>query len=251
MSSLFPSQFADTQAPSRRARDSTVPAPFFREVARWLGLARRRGADPAPPDQRKGWESHTQAMLAAGARLVTRARRDDEPLSIAVFDISDLPELETVFGAQVAREVMTQVVFRLQGLASSKGLVMRTDATVFTVLMPGFGRDRAHQTIETGMGSPCCIELDAGEHEIVLVPDFKVHTMRPDSGPLAGVYADLRHDISQAQKLERRRQRYLQRERESHTRPMELRAGSAPKPVLEQRAVDRPAQPTIPMPLKR
>lgn len=250
MSSLFPSQFADTHAPPRRAREPMVPATFLRGLARRLGLAGRRGA-VQPADRRKGWEGDTQAMLAAGARLVARARRDDEPLSMAVFDVSDLPELETVFGAQVASEVMTQVVSRLQGLASSKGLVMRTDATVFTVLMPGCGRDRAHQAIESSMGSPCCIELDADEHEIVLVPDFKVHTMRPDSGPLAGVYADLRRDISQAQKLERRRQRYLQRERESHTRPMELGAGSPAAATAADSKAYTPALATMPMPLKR
>ena len=89
MSSLFPSQFADTHAPPRRAREPMVPATFLRGLARRLGLAGRRDAVQAPAERRQGWEGDTQAMLAAGARLVARARRDDEPLSMAVFDVSD------------------------------------------------------------------------------------------------------------------------------------------------------------------
>jgi GGDEF domain-containing protein len=248
MSSLFPSRFTDARAPSRPRRTAPVRPNFLRKLSSWFGRATQRATTPAP--QRKGWDDQAQAMLDAASRLATRTRRDNQPLSIVVFDLKDLPELESVFGADVAKEVMSQVVLRLQDLASARGLVMRTDATVFTVLMPGFGRDRAHEAIERCMGSPCCIELDAAEHELVLIPDFKVHTVRPDSGPLAGVYTDLRRDIHDAQKQERRRQRYLQLERESHTRPMDLRADSASRPVLEDRVVYRPADPTIPMPLK-
>jgi len=250
MSSIFPSQFADTRAPTRSSRNKPARPNLLREVVRWLGLDRKGQPARAAAPQRKGWEQDTQAMLDRGARMVARARRDNQSLSIAVFDLNDLPELESVFGAQVASDVVTQVALRLQEMVGVKGLVVRADATVFTVLMPGFGRDRAQEAIERRMGSPCCIELDAGEHEIVLVPDFKVHTMRPDSGPLAGVYAGLRRDIYDAQKQERRRQRYLQQERESHTRPMDLRADAAPKPVLEERAMYRPADATVPMPLK-
>jgi GGDEF domain-containing protein len=251
MSSIFPSQFADAGAPSRPRRTAPRDAGFLRKVSSWFGRATQRTTTPAAAPHRKDWDDQAQAMLAAASRLATRTRRDNQPLSIVVFDLKDLPELESVFGPQVAKKVLDQVVDRLQGLASAKGLVIRTDATVFTVLMPGFGRDRAHEAIEHSMGSPCCFELDADDHELVLIPDFKVHTVRPDSGPLAGVYTDLRRDIHDAQKHERRRQRYLQLERESHTRPMELRAERAPKPVLEERAVYRPADATIPMPLKR
>lgn len=251
MSSIFPAQFADTRASSRPRRTAPLRPDFLRKLSSWFGRATQRSKVPAAAPQRKGWDDQAEAMLHAASRLATRTRRDNQPLSIVVFDLKDLPELESVFGAQVAKEVLAQVVDRLQGLASARGLVMRTDATVFTVLMPGFGRDRAHEAIERSMGSPCCIELDADEHELVLIPDFKVHTVRPDSGPLAGVYTDLRRDINDAQKHERRRQRYLQLERESHTRPMDLRVDSAPKPVLEDRVVYRPTDATIPMPLKR
>jgi hypothetical protein len=250
MSSVFNSPYVSTRAPLSSSRSTAVRPSLLRAVATWLGLAREERARVAPPVERKSWEQHKQAMLAAGGKMLARSRSDNQPLSVAVFDLDDLPELESVFGATIAREVMAQVVFRLQGMTGSKGLVIRTDATVFTVLMPGFGRDRAHQAIERTMGSPCCIELDADDHEIVLVPDFKVHTIRPDSAPLAQVYADLRQDISAAQQLERRRQRYLQRERESHTRPADLLAQVGPKPVAARPPVFRPIDPTMPMPIK-
>ena len=246
MSSVFNSPFASTFAPSSPSRRTRSRSGFLHSVAGWLGLsAAKPRVRAASPVQRKSWTQHQQGMLAAGEAMLARSRSEKQPLSIAVFDLDDLPELESVFGGAIAREVLSQVVLRLQGMAGSRGLVIRTDATVFTVLMPGFGRDRAHQVIERTMGSPCCIELDADDHEIVLVPDFKVHTLRADSPPLAQVYADLRKQISTAQDLERRRQRYLQRERESHTRPAELLADGSSAPSF------RPAAPTIPMPLSR
>jgi GGDEF domain-containing protein len=190
-------------------------------------------------------------MLKAADRLLARARSENHPMTMAVFDLEDLPEMESVFGATVTREVVAQVVLRLKGFAGSRGLVMRTDATVFTVLMPGFGRDRAHHAIERTMGKPCCIELDADEHEIVLVPDFKVHSFRPDSAGPEQIYIELRRAISEAQRLEQRRQRYLQRERESHTRPSELHSQpDATTAVHPAPPAFRPMAATMPMPLK-
>ena len=251
MSSVFNPAFASTFAPSSSSRSSAARPTVLRTLASWLGLARKQRVRKAPAVQRKSWEQHKQSMLVAGEQMLARSRSENQPLSVAVFDLDDLPELESVFGAATAREVMTQVVLRLQGMAGSRGLVIRTDATVFTVLMPGFGRDRAHQSIERTMGSPCCIELDAGDHEIVLIPEFKVHTMRADSGPLDKVYADLRQHIATAQQLERRRQRYLQRERESHTRPMDLPAQADRKPAMARQADFAPAAATMPMPIQR
>lgn len=251
MSSVFNSPFTNMRVSATSRRAAPVRSGLLHDVACWLGLARKRRASPhAPvPVPRMGWDHRRQAMLAAGTAMQVRAAQDNQPLSLVVFDLSDLPELEAVFGAAVAREVMTQVTSRLQELATGKGLVMRTEGTVFTVLMPGFGRDRALQAIERTMGNPCCIELDADDHEIVLVPEFKVHTLRPESGPLAQVYAALRRDIAAAQQLEQRRQRYLQLERESHTRPMELRTDSEPRPASALRTF-APMDATMPVPLK-
>ena len=251
MSSTFNLAFVSTLAPAATSSPSAFRAPLLRAIVGWLGLVREQYPSVAAPVQRKSWEQQQRSMLVAGDQMLARSRSDNQPISVAVFDLDDLPELESVFGAALAREVMTQVVSRLQGMVGSRGLVMRTDATVFTVLMPGFGRDRAHQAIERTMGSPCCIELDSDDHEIVLVPEFKVHTIRPDSEPLAQVYAELRREISAAQRLERQRQRYLRQERQSHTRPAELLAQAERAPGPARRRAARPIEPTIPMPLSR
>ena len=226
MSSVFNSAFASSFTPSGPHRRAQPPS-RFRRLARWLGLAPEKTVRAKAPAQRRDWDQQKLEMLVAGDKLLARARTDNQPLSLAVFDLADLPELETVFGSSTTRQVMQQVLLRLQAMAGSKGLVTRTDATMFTVLMPGFGRDRARQAIDRNMGSPCCIELDADDHEIVLIPDYALHAFRPDSVPLNQVYSQLRQSIADSQQLERRRQRYLQRERESHTRPAELLAPAA------------------------
>lgn len=249
MSSVFDSQFNNTRRASRPA-PNTTSRNLFRAIARWFGLAPAR-RPVATPVQRKGWDHQRDAMLAAGERMLARARRDNQPLSVAVFDLSDLPELESVFGARVANDAMNKVALRLQDMVTSKGLAMRTDTTVLTVLMPGFGRDRAHMAIQKTMGSPCCIELNADDHEIVIIPEFKVQTVRPDSSSLAQIYSGLRRDISETQRRERRRRRYLQLERESHTRPMELRPDSEQKPASPRQPAFAPVAPTMPMPLQR
>lgn len=251
MSSTFNSAFGSTLAPATTPRPSAIRPPLFRAITAWLRLLREQPPPVAAPVQRKSWEQQQRSMLVAGDKMLARSRSENQPISVAVFDLDDLPELESVFGPATAREVMAQVVSRLQAMVGSRGLVIRTDATVFTVLMPGFGRDRAHQAIERAMGSPCCIELDTDDHEIVLVPEFKVHTIHPDSAPLAQVYAELRQEISASQRLERQRQRYLQQERQSHTRPADLSAQVEGTPGPARRRVARPIEPTIPMPLPR
>jgi GGDEF domain-containing protein len=223
-------------------------------VAKLLGLAATpapasRAARAARPVVRAGWQHHRQAMLAACEGMLRRAEAAKQPMSIAVFDLSDLPELENLFGPDVAKQVIAKVTNKLQSIATSRGLAVRTGSRVFTVLMPGYCRDKAHLAIQKFMGRPCRIELDLDDDEIVLIPGFKVHTLRAGSDSLPQVYEDLCRDIADARQAEQRRRDYLQRERESHTRPMELQADSAPRPAKRRRA--RPgAQITIPMPLR-
>lgn len=254
MSSVFPRGAVATNQASRTppANGTNRWAALGGGVARLLGLA----ATPAPASRtaagnvaRTGWQHHRQAMLAACEGMLRRAELGKQPLSIAVFDLSDLPEVESLFGPDVAKQVIAQVTSRLQCIATSRGLAVRTGATVFTVLMPGYSRDRAHLAIQKFMGRPCRIELDTGDDEIVLIPGFKVHTLRAESDSLPQVYQDLCRDISDARDAEQRRREYLQRERESHTRPMELQADSEPRPAKTRRP--RPAMhATMPVPLK-
>jgi GGDEF domain-containing protein len=235
---------------SRWNRLAVALAGMFRAVAqRAPGLTGRQ----------RRWASDFDALVVAGDAMMQRARRDKQAMSVAVFDLSDLPELRSVFGKGVTQEVVQRVSELFQRIATSKGLVARTGTTMFTVLMPGFGRDRALAVISEVMGYPCCIELDASRDEIVLIPEYMVQTVRGDTGSVADVIAALRRGIVQARELEQSRRRYLKRERESHTPPGDLRAVSTVSAAStgEPRSrVDSAAQrhayrgvATIPMPL--
>lgn len=232
-------------------------------MSRWNGLTAalaglfRVAAQRAPrltgqAGRQRRWASDFDALVVAGDAMMNRARRDKQAMSVAVFDLSDLPELRSVFGKQVTQEVVQRVSEKFQRIATSKGLVARTGTTLFTVLMPGFGRDRALAVISEVMGHPCCIELETRD-EVVLIPEYMVQTVRGDTRSVADVIAALRTGIAQSQEREHSRRRYLKRERESHTRPMELRTPTAAsrRPLLEDAAPRQacPSVATIPMPL--
>ena len=155
--------------------------------------------------------------------MLCRLRGKHQPLSVLVFDISDLPELECVFGVQAAEEIIAQTAAALQRLAARRGLAVQTGPTVFTVLLPGVGRDAALDVIGAALGRPCCIELDVGGHEIVLVPEFLVKTVFGDTASLREIYESLCRDIAQSRLKEERRKKYLTQERESHSRPMTMK----------------------------
>ena len=162
-------------------------------------------------------------MFKVGDEMLCRARGNNRPLSVAVFELSDLPELQCVFGWRATQDVIAQTAVRLQGLIARKGLAVRTSATTFTVLLPGVDRDGALAVIHAALGQPCCIEWVAGGEEIVLVPDFMVKTVSGDSVCVSEVHESLCRDIAQARLMEERRTKYLERERESHSRPMKFR----------------------------
>ena len=227
----------------------------LRAITRWLGLGEKVRARVRVSTDQKSWTLDKDAMFKAGDEMLHRRRGDNHPLSVAVFDLSDLPELQCVFGRQATRDFIAQTAVRLQGLIARKGLAARTGATTFTVLLPGVDRDGALAVIRAALGQPCCIELAAGGEEIVLVPDFMVRTVSGDSVCLSEVYESMCRDIGGARLIEARRTKYLQRERESHSRPMQ----SSPLPMKPQatkagpRRIPRPDYPpmaaTMPVPM--
>ena len=253
MSTVFESSFNGSRAARRSSAIGAGEAGAIHRLAVWLGLARTAPLRKTAAPQRRHPERQHAALFAAGEQMLAQSRRDNHALSVIVFDLNDLPELENVFGPAVVLEVLAEVALRLQDLATSRGLVIRSGPTLFTVLITGFGRDRAHLAIEKTMGSPCCIELNTGDHEIVLIPDFALHTVRAGSPGLAQIQRDLRQQIEQAQTQEARRRRYLQKERESHTRPMALRMGAARVTSDEHQPAapaDHADQATVPVPLR-
>ena len=161
-------------------------------------------------------------FAANGDALLTNCRRDRRPVCIAVFDCADLLEVREIYGSRVARKLMARTVDKLNSLCGDRGLAARTGPAEFTVLLPGVGRDKALAAMARVLGSPTRIELDAGDSEIVMVPGFLVEAIGPDVSCVAQIHQELRRDLAQIEHTEQRRRRYLQRERESHSRPMGL-----------------------------
>jgi GGDEF domain-containing protein len=222
--SHFPDTHIESPSGDARAKPSLL--------ARLLQLAQSGGTRSRPvraiavrPPQ-ADWARQEQTMLRAAEAMVAVARRGNIAISFAVFDLSDLPELKSVFGSRVVQEVIAKVMAKFHVVAGNRGLVARTGPTTFALVLPGLGRDRALSLIRDVMGHPCCIELDGGDEEIVLIPEFLVQALTGEPAAVADVYAKLRRDIERAHELERKRRRYLQRERESHTRPLELGASN-------------------------
>jgi GGDEF domain-containing protein len=188
-----------------------------------------------------GFEAHGNALLAA-------CRRDKRPLSVAVFDCADLLEVREIYGSRTARELMLRIVRKLTQLSADHGLAARTGPAEFTVLLPGMNRDRAMAAIARVLGSPSRIELDAGDSEIVLVPSFLAEAVGPDISCVNQIHDELRRDLAHIEQTRQRRHNYLQRERERHSRPMNIVVPSSSKRVAQGGPIPQ-ISPTMPAPL--
>jgi GGDEF domain-containing protein len=180
--------------------------------------ARREGGrvDPAT-----GLFSH-EGLLADGEDLLERCRRRRQPVTLAVFDCSDLLEVRRIYGGPTARQVALKVARKLAGVAGERGLAARTGAAEFAVLLPGLPRERALQAVQQVLGTPSRIEYESDGNEIVLVPNFLLVMAGDEDEDVAELYASASRKLAWAREHEARRQRYLRRERERHSRPMAL-----------------------------
>ena len=195
-----------------------------------LLLAMRFGAVMrAPDDMLEGARIdsstalYNQAGFAAhGDELLAECRRDKRPLSVAIFDCADLLEVREIYGSRIARKLTARIVRKLDILSADHGLAARTGPAEFSVVLPGMSREKALAAIARVMGSPMRIELDAGDSEIVMVPGFLVQAAGPDTPCVSQMHDAMRSELALIGHQEQRRQRYLQRERERHSRPMDI-----------------------------
>jgi GGDEF domain-containing protein len=177
------------------------PAPAqwgaIRTIAKWLGFAETTNApECAASDERRKRQWDRQGMLAAGNEMLARCRRDDLPLSMAVFCLDDLPQVRTFFGSEVAQQLLLKTLGKLNHVASSNGLAVRTGATTFAVLLPELDHDHAVAVVHQVLGDPCRIELDASESGVGLDPAFMVKTASKDDSSAEEIYQALRRDMS-------------------------------------------------------
>lgn len=222
-----------------------------------LLLAMRFGSVMRGPDETlengridNSTELYNKAGFTAhGGELLAACRRENRPLSVAVFDCADLLEVRTIYGSRITRKLTERIARKLMRLCADHGLAARTGPAEFTVVLPGMNREKALAAIGRVMGTPMRIELDAGDSEIVLVPGFLVECAGPDTEFVDDLHQELRRELAKIGEREQRRQHYLQRERERHSRPMSIVSLPRAAPAKPKKPVRVPVSPTMPAPL--
>lgn len=184
-----------------------------------------RGPDEALENSRIDFSTalYNRAGFAAyGNELLAECGREGQPLSVAVFDCSDLLEVRAIYGNRMARKLANRIVRKLSSLALDRGLAARTGPAEFSVVLPGMGREKAISAIHRVLGNPMRIEMDAGHSEIVLVPAVLVETAGVDTTSVDEIQTELRDELERQQAHEQRRQLHMQRQRERQSKPMGL-----------------------------
>lgn len=167
------------------------------------------GGKPSPPPDRSMWKRIGARLRGCWVAGFHRAG------SLAVFDFSDLPELQRMFGAAAARHLVARIVGVLAALDPLRGRVLRPTPTTFVVVLPTDDAGQAHELVRSALGGSFAIESDWRGEEIVVVPDFLV---RPLGGPDRSIdllCQQMRSEIVATQQYEKRRDRHLRMEGES------------------------------------
>jgi len=189
-------------------------------------------------------EPNLALLHTDGEKLLRAARALGRTPALAVMQIDDLPELEIVFGRAGVDRVMHAVMTGLTRIAAGHGLIVRSAADTFALLMPGGGAGAAVAALQARFGTPCTIEIGSGRDEILVVPDVMVHPLGPQDS-IAQAYEDLSRYIARAR-------RHGQRIRSCE--PQRAACGSAParSPIVRAGPAPQytpPLPATIPMPL--
>ncbi|MBA2675637.1 diguanylate cyclase [Ramlibacter sp.] len=192
-----------------------------------------------------------RGFAECGGEILRIARAAKRPVSLVVLDFNDMVEVRHIYGREISCKLLARVVRKLETLAGSQGIAARMDRAQFAVVLPGVDRERAQAAVHRVLGRPCRVEFDAGDSEIVLVPDVMAETAAPDVETIEELHAEVLHGLMEMRSREMRRQHYLQRERERHSRPMGLSpsfSGHAPDAFARPAAA--PVEPTLPVALQ-
>lgn len=211
-------------------------------VAMRFGVAMRRADEAIERSQMDASTGlyNLEGLMARGAEALHACAADHKPATLVVMDCADLQEVRTIYGRQTSRKVMARLVRKLNTIAGDRGVVARTAPAEFALLLPGVPRDKACLAIDRVLGRPGCIEYDAGDSEIVMVPHFAVTQLECEPQGLREAYASQRALVQQRMQQQAEHERYLTLERERHSRPAPL----APLAPLTQ------LPPTVPAPLQ-
>jgi len=220
---------SDAAPETGRDGGASLPGGLGAGLRRWLaGCARVLAWSPRARLRSRGWldEStglcNAEGFLPMADQRLARMRRDGQRLSLLVIDFADLLEVREIYGRQVSRAVLVRIVSKLRQCARAGGFVARTGPAQFALLLPGCNQEQALQCVHRVLGSPTRVEFEHRGEEIVLVPDVLAQVVSPEATSVQRVHLGLLERIRNYRLYETRRRRYLQRERERHSKPMSL-----------------------------
>ncbi|HSI52893.1 MAG: GGDEF domain-containing protein [Ramlibacter sp.] len=160
-----------------------------------------------------------EGLMDAAELLLERANAECRPLSVVVLEFSDLREVRQIYEPATCDRLIAKVVRKLDTVAGLGGLAGRTGTTQFTLVIQE-PPARAQERLRRVLGKPARIEFEAADSEIVLVPELMLASTSPDVESVEAVWRQMCRELAQARMDEARRQHYLQKERERHSRPM-------------------------------
>jgi len=218
-------------------------------VAMRFGVAMRRADEAIERSQVDASSGlyNMQGFIARGAEVMQDCAAEGKPASLVVIDCADLQEVRTIYGRQTSRAVMVRLVRKLNAIGGPRGVVSRTAPAEFCLVLPGLTRDKARLAIDRVLGRPGCIEYDAGDSEIVMVPDMMVEELDCEPAGLQQAYTRLRTALAQRMQQQVEHEHYLTRERERHSRPAPLSSMS----VMSSASQLPPTMPASLSPLSR
>lgn len=163
-----------------------------------------------------------EGLYEHGSEIVAACRRDRRPVSLIVMDCADLQEIRGVYGRQVNRKLRAKVIKKLTSVTGERGLLARTGATEFSLLVPGLNREKALRALERVLGNPGRVELDWNDSEIVIVPDYAAGSLHTNETGLQDLYAELSADLAELRHNAQMRDEHYRRQRERQSMPAEL-----------------------------
>jgi GGDEF domain-containing protein len=135
-----------------------------------------------------------EQLIAIGNQMLARCRSRSQPFTVALVELTELPELRKLFGRSTEDEIVAMAELKLRTVATSRGLAVRTGYTQFSLLLPGRHAQDALQGLRTALGRAGCLEHDVGGEELVLLPNVKLDAVGPEHTGIGATY----HELCQA-----------------------------------------------------
>ncbi|MEO5672360.1 MAG: diguanylate cyclase [Ramlibacter sp.] len=135
-------------------------------------------------------------LLRHGEPLVSSFTGEKKPVSLAVFNFSDLRQVHDAHGRRAGRKALAAVVRELVTIAGEQGFASRTGAMEFTLVLPGISHDRAVRMVEKQLGTPPRITVPAGSARAVVEPSWMVRPVSAEADALEDLQQEMSAHLS-------------------------------------------------------